>query len=187
MSVSIRSFRYLFCQCDYLYISIILQKKQVFSILKDRMQTKIDVIRALTSTVAKRALLIISVVVAIISILLLIGIWALAHYLSAWWWLLLFIYIPWLLIALIVLGIAKLIAHKIYPQALSDRQKRLLKEFADKIQRLLESRGMGWWVFAFLCFKDLLFYRDLRTLKELIADTTSLKRDFEELERNFRN
>lgn len=149
------------------------------------MQAKVDVIRALTSTVAKRALLVISIVGAIISVLLLIGIWALAHFLSAWWWLLLFIYIPWLVIALVVLSFAKLIAHKIYPQALSSRQRRLLKGFVDKIQRLLESRGMGWWVFAFLCFKDLLFYRDLRTLKELIADTTSLKRDFEELERNF--
>lgn len=149
------------------------------------MQAKVDVIRALASTVAKRALLVISVVGAVISILLLIGIWALAHYLSAWWWLLLFIYIPWLVIALVVFSIARLIAHKIYPRPLSDRQKRLLKDFADKIQRLLESRGMGWWVFAFLCFKDLLFYRDLRTLKELIADTASLKNDFEELEWNF--
>ncbi len=151
------------------------------------MKAKVDVIRALTATVARRALLIISILGTVIAILLLLGIWALAHYLSTWWWLLLFIYIPWLLIALIVLGIAKLITQRIYPQPLSAQQKQLLKSFADKVQRLLESRGMGWWIFAFLCFKDLLFYRDLRTLKELIADTTSLKRDFDELERNFQN
>ncbi|HEY1085800.1 MAG TPA: hypothetical protein VGE34_03700 [Candidatus Saccharimonadales bacterium] len=149
------------------------------------MQAKIDVIRALTSTIAKRALLIISIAGAAASLLLLIGIWALAHYLSAWWWLLLFIYIPWLLIALVILGVAKLITHKIYPYPLNTRQKRLLKDFADKIQHLLESRGMGWWMFAFLCFKDLLFYRDLRTLKELIRSTASLKQDFADLERSF--
>ncbi len=149
------------------------------------MKGKIDVIRALTATVARRAIRIITIVGAIIAVLLLIGIWALAYFFSPWWWLLLFIYIPWLIIALIVLGVARFIARKIYPQALSDRQKRLLKEFADKIQHLLESRGMGWWVFAFLCFKDLLFYRDLRTLKELITDTVSLQQDFTELERSF--
>lgn len=185
-NVSIISFRYLFLSCDYLYISIILRKKQVFSII-GTMQAKLDVIRALTATVAKRALLFITIIVVMVSVLLLICIWALASYLSGWWWLLLFIYLPWVLIATIALSAARFIAHKLYPAPLTSKQQNLLKSFADKIQRLLETRGMGWWMFALLSAKDLLFHRDLVTMKELIADTTSLKNDFDELERNFQN
>lgn len=146
------------------------------------MRSKIEVIRALSYVVARRVLAVVAVITLVISILLLAGIWALAYNFSAWWWLLLFIYIPWVVVALFIYATARFIARKIYPWPLSNRQKRILKNFADKIQRLLEARGIDWWMFALQCLKDLLFHRDLTTLKELIADTTSLRRDLETLE-----
>lgn len=146
------------------------------------MQSKVEVMRALCYIVARRVLVVVALIILIISILLLLGIWSLAYYFSAWWWLLLFIYTPLVAAAFFVYVIASFIVRKIYPRPIRDNQRRLLENFVGKIQRLLEVRGIGWWVFALQSLKDLLLYRDLKTLKELIVDTTSLKKDFSELE-----
>ena len=106
----------------------------------------------------------------------------LTYFFSLWWLLLLIIYIPLVTISAIVYVSARLIAHSIYPASLSREQKQHLQEFTDKILRLLETKGMGWWWFAMLCMRDLLVYRELRTVKNLLVDTTSLKNDFSNLE-----
>ena len=111
-----------------------------------------------------------------------LAIWALAYYFSAWWWLLLIGFVPAFLIALFLRLFVGFLAAKIYPKPLSKSQKKLVNNFADKLQRLAEARGMGWPVFAFLSLKDLIFHRDLRTAKSTIYDTASLRKDFVELE-----
>lgn len=146
------------------------------------MQSKVAVLRALMSVIARRVLGFLLIAAGAISLLVFIGIWALGTYVSAWWWLLLVVFIPWLLIATSIFLVVAAIVRRIYPEPMSKPQQKLLLGFADKIQRLLETRGIGWWVFALQCLKDLLFHRDLTTLKGLIADTTSLRRDFETLE-----
>ncbi|MGE5298483.1 MAG: hypothetical protein ACM3KF_00390 [Acidobacteriota bacterium] len=143
---------------------------------------KINVLRALSAVVAQRAIFLFLVVDSVILTLILIGIWALAHFLSAWWWLLLIIFIPLLVASLIIYIIASFITTKLYPAKLSRKQKQQLNDFTGKILRLLETRGMGWWWFAALCMRDLLFYRELRTLKDILNDATSLKHDFTALE-----
>lgn len=147
-----------------------------------QIRSKIQVIRALSAVIARRAIRFFFIIDSVILTLSLIGIWALTHFFSAWWWLLLMIYIPLLIASAIVYIIARLIAWRLYPAPLSPEQSQRLRDFTDKIIRLLETRGMNWWWFAALCVRDLLFYRELRTLKELLANVTSLKRDFEALE-----
>lgn len=148
-----------------------------------RIQPKITVLRAISSVVARRALFAITIVAAIVFAVLLAIIVALAYFFSSWWWLLLVIYIPLLLIVAIVLLVAYFIASKLYSPRLTLDQKRHIQEFTDKLLRLIETRGLGWWWFAALCVRDLLFYRELRTLKGIISDATSLKNDFASLER----
>jgi len=147
------------------------------------MKPKIDVMRAVMHIVATRVIWLGGIIALIIAIIVLAIIWALAYFVSGWWWLLLIMYVPLVLITLGVFLLARFVAHRLYPRPLNREQKKLLGNFVDKIQRLIETRGMGWWLFALLNFKDLLFHRDLRTTKELIHDTTSLKRDFAELEK----
>ena len=123
------------------------------------------------------------IVDSVILTLMLIAIWALAYFFSPWWWLLLIIFVPLVVISGIVYSIAHFIASRLYRGHLTRQQRDRLQAFTDKILRLLETRGMNWWWFAALCIRDLLFYRELRTLKELLSDATSLKHDFEALER----
>ncbi len=146
------------------------------------MKPKINVLRAVTATVARRALLIAAIIVGVALALLFSAIWALAYFVSTWWWLLLAVYVPLLLGAVAILATGRFLIKKLHSQQFSREQKVLLNNFTDKIQRLLETRGMGWPVFALLNVKDLILHRDLRTTKELLADTTSLKRDLAELE-----
>lgn len=146
------------------------------------MNTKINVLRAVLARVARRALNLASGIAGAAFALLLAGTWALAHFFSAWWWLLLVLYVPLCVIGLIVILIGRFLTRRLAPPGLSRAHYEQLDAFVDKIQRLLETRGIGWPVFAAMNVKDLLLYRELRTTKALIADTSSLKRDFLELE-----
>lgn len=143
---------------------------------------KINVFRALSKVVAKKAILFFLVIDSVILTLMFISICLLVYLFSPWWWLLLIIYIPLFIISAALYLIARLIAHRLYPAPLTREQNRHLQDFTDKIIRLLETRGIGWWWFAALCVRDLLLYRELRTLKNLLADATSLKSDFDALE-----
>lgn len=145
--------------------------------------SKVNVIRALSAVVARQAITIFLIIDSVVLTLILIGIWALAHFLSPWWWLLLIIFVPLFIASALIYLIARFIASRLYPQPLTRQQHQKLQDFTGKILRLLETRGMGWWWFAALCMRDLLFYRELRTLKDLLADATSLKSGFTTLER----
>lgn len=146
------------------------------------MRSKIDVLRAVMAAVSQRALTLATILGGVILTIAFLLIWALAHFASDWWWLLLILYIPLLFIGLIIWLIARFLVKRLYPRRISSEQKALLGNFTDKIQHLLETRGMGWPMFALLNIKDLLFHRELRTTKKLISDTTSLKKDLSELE-----
>ena len=144
---------------------------------------KIDVLRALSSVIAKRAIFLFLIIDSVFLTLSFIGICLLVYFFSPWWWLLLIIFIPLFIASGIIYLLARFVASRIYPAPLSREQRQHLQEFTDKILRLLETKGMGWWWFAVLCVRDLLLYRELRTLKEILSDTTSLKQDFLNLER----
>ena len=147
------------------------------------MKPKINVLRAVTASVAWRALLIATIIVGVALALLFSAIWALAYFTGEWWWLLLIVYVPLLLGAVAIFTTGRFLIQKLYSQQLSREQKVLLNNFTDKIQRLLETRGIGWPLFALLNVKDIVFHRELRTTKNLVSDTTGLKRDFAELEK----
>ena len=146
-------------------------------------KSKIDVLRALSSVIAKRAIFFFLIIDSVFLTLSFIGICLLVYFFSPWWWLLLIIFIPLFIASGIIYLLARFVASRLYPAPLSREQRQHLQEFTDKILRLLETKGMGWWWFAVLCVRDLLLYRELRTLKEILSDTTSLKQDFLNLER----
>ena len=145
-------------------------------------KSKIDVLRALSSVIAKRAIFLFLIIDSVFLTLSFIGICLLVYFFSPWWWLLLIIFIPLFIASGIIYLLARFVASRPYPAPLSREQRQHLQEFTDKILRLLETKGMGWWWFAALCMRDLLFYRELRTLKDILNDATSLKHDFTALE-----
>lgn len=149
------------------------------------MSPKVTATRAVLFVLAKRTINFATIVGVIVFATIFALFWALANYVSGWWWLLLIVYIPILLVAAVIRLIAGFIANRIYPKRLLKHQRQKANAFADKLKRLAETRGMGWPVFAFLSFKDLLFYQDLRTARNTIDDATSLRRDFKDLEDSF--
>jgi len=152
------------------------------------MKTKIDVVRALSFVVVKRVLGVMTVIGIVGFGLSFALIWLFAAHLSGWWWLLLIVWIPLLIVALIIrLGVGYLAVKFLYQDRLDKQQKQRLNAFADKLQRLVETRTLGWPTFALMNIKDLVFHRKLRTTQDLIADSTSLKKDFQELEKLFKS
>lgn len=148
---------------------------------------KINVLLALSALIARKAVLLFLVIDSVVLTLTFIGICLLAYFFSPWWWLLLVIYIPLFIASAVVYLTIAFIAARLYPAPLVRKHRQHLQEFINKLQRLLETRGISWWQFAAVCVRDLLFYRELRTLKGLLADTASLKGDFTELERELQS
>lgn len=150
------------------------------------MKPKIDVVRAVSARVARRALDAASIVVGVAFVVVLAGTWALAHFFSHWWWLLMVFALPLFLIGAIVMLLGRFATRRLAPSGLAKQHDELIDSFVDKMQALLETRGMNWPPFALASVKDLVVHRDLRGVKALIADTASLRRDFAELEERLR-
>ena len=148
------------------------------------LQPKVRVLRALSAHIAQKALRLFILVDGLLLILLLAGIWALAYLFNEWWWLLLIVYIPLLIASAIIYTVISFIVARLYRERLSRVQHQQLDGFSEKVLEVLEVRGMGWWWFATLCIRDLLLYRNLRTLGELLDTATSLKADFATLEKD---
>lgn len=148
---------------------------------------KLTVLRALSAVVARRVLRLFLIITSLFLVLGIITIWAFAHFFSVWWWLLLIVYLPVLVVAMTAYLLSRFIVWRLYPVSLSREQTRHLRDFSDKLVRLLETRGLSWWWFAIVCVKDLLVYRELRMLKTLLGDATSLRDDFVHLEKELNN
>lgn len=141
--------------------------------------------RALTAHIANRFIRIATFIAVGIFLTVLLICALLAYYFSAWWWLLLVPFIPLFVLFLIARVIVKFIVRKIHAEHLRKDQKQALDEFTDKIERLIEARGTPPVFFVIISIKDLLLHRDITTIKELIKDTTSLRRDYQQLEALF--
>jgi pilus assembly protein TadC len=152
------------------------------------MNTKLRATRAVLSLLARRVIFFGTVVAIVVFALIFAGCWALAYYVSPWWWILLVAYIPLLLVFIVIRLVVGFFINKLYPvKSLTSKQRKAARNFVDKLQRLAETRGIGWPMFAFICFKDLLFYRDLRTARSTLEDGTSLRKDFQYLEDTFKD
>lgn len=141
--------------------------------------------RALTAHIANRFIRLATFIAAGIFLVILIICALLAYYFSGWWWLLL---IPVISLFVIFLGIRliiQFIVRRIHAENLRSDQKKALDDLTDKIERLIEARGTPPVFFVAISIKDLLVHRDITTIKELIKDTATLRRDYETLERLF--
>lgn len=143
---------------------------------------KIAVFRALSSVFAGKILSLAKLALILGAVVLFAVIWALAAFFDPWWWLLLIIAIPVLVLGLIIYAVAKMLSRQLYPQRLTKQQTKSLNNFADKTLRILEARSMPPPLIAAMVVKDLLTHRELKSFKNLLNDTTSLRSDFAKLE-----
>ncbi len=141
--------------------------------------------RALVAYTALRALRLITLVALLCGIVLFAIIWALAYYLSPWWW----VFLLPLVVAIIVCVIIRLVIvktiHLIHRHPFTESQRQALEGFTDKIARLAEFKDTPLPIYAFITLRDIVRHRDATTLRSAIEDSTSLKDDFSRLQTYF--
>jgi len=130
---------------------------------------------------AKRLLKLLAIVGFVVFALLIIGTGALATHVSSYWWLVLIFILPISLIVSIVLLLGYVAANTVQGRALSRSQRKLVGNFVDKVQSVVETTQFSFGFILFIITKDVLFHRNLQTLEKFIGDSTSLKRDLDTL------
>jgi ABC-type multidrug transport system fused ATPase/permease subunit len=146
---------------------------------------KVTVARALTARVASRVLRIATIVAGCGFFVVLLIIWALAYFFSPWWWLLLIPFVVLFTLFLFVRLLVRIVIRRVHGQHLNKTQREGLDSFIDKLQAIAEARATPWPLIIAICLKDLVFHRDITTVKQLINDTTSLRHDYKTLETLF--
>lgn len=141
--------------------------------------------RALTAHIARRFIKLITIVALSIFLAIFVLCALLSYFFSDWWWLLLIPFAVLLVLFLVLRMVLQFIIGKIHTQDLSRVQQQALDEFTDKLERLLEARGTPPFLFVLITLKDLLVHRDITTIRSVISDTTTLKRDYANIEQLF--
>ena len=147
--------------------------------------TKLTAPRALTAFIARKVIRF-STIVAVLTVVG-VGIlcWVLAYFFTAWWWLLEIPFVLIFFIFLLIRLVAVVFVRAIHSQQLTPRQSAAMSDFVDKIQAALEARSMPLSLIVIICIKDILFHRDVTTVKKVINDTAGLRREYSELEKLF--
>lgn len=149
------------------------------------MTSKLTAPRALTALLARRFIKLATIVAVGIAAAGITAAWLLAHFFSAWWWLLAVPFVGLLVLFLIVRFIVMIIVRLIHPNNLTGEQNQIMNGFIDKIQVAIEARATPVPLVVLICLKDVLFHRDVVTVKKIIKDTAGLKSEYEQIEKLF--
>lgn len=144
---------------------------------------RIATFRALSHVFASRIVRLAGWILLFVAAALLAIIIILTYYVSDLWLLLLVLYIPALLVGVGIYVFARMVLRVIYPHKITATQKRAINAFNDKILHLFEARAIPPWMLVGITLKDLVVHRELTTLKQILHDSMSLKKDFQELEK----
>lgn len=150
------------------------------------MDSKVRATRALAAYTATRALRFVNKIFIIVFVALTGLIGLLAIQLSNAWWLLL---IPVLIVSAIVVVlrfIVRRVIHSVYPDPLSQAQRRSLDTVTDKIADIAEAQSTPPWMLALITLKDIIVHRDVSTIRKLIDDSKSISGDITELDKQFK-
>ena len=143
------------------------------------------VARALTARLTRRFVKIVDVIALIIIGVFLAITGILAYFFSAWWLVLLFPILFLCGVFVIVRLVIAVIVSRIHVGKLTEDQTKALDDFIDKIQQILEARATPLPIIAIICIKDILFHRDITTIKKIINDSVGLRLEYLELEKLF--
>ena len=149
------------------------------------MKPKVAATRALIAYTALRALRLATLVAVLVSIILFGIIWAMAYYLSPWWWIFLLPFVVMVVAGIIVRVIIVKTIHLIHRHPFTEPQRQALENFTDKITRLAEFKDTPFPIYAFITLRDIIRHRDATTLRMTIEDSVTLKDDFLALEKHF--
>jgi MFS family permease len=149
------------------------------------MKPSILAIRAIGAEYANRIYFIVALLFGAASLFsIALSVWLTTF--SSWWWLLVILLIIATSIALGVLVVLKLVIRSVRPHQ-TGAQKKQTKEFVDKLERLSEAAQTPKFVLLFRIVRDIAAPRESGFIASISNDTTSLKHDFTDLVRKFKN
>ncbi len=151
------------------------------------MKPKVATARALTAYAGLRAVRLLTILLIVETVIVLIIVGLLAYFFSPWW---LLLAVPFAAVTILGLGarwVLLRIIRAIYRHPFSRKQREQLDAFSEKLMRLADVRSKTPPLFALQTIWDIIRRRDATTIRELIADSTSLKKDFKQLESLFEN
>lgn len=148
------------------------------------MVTYTSALRAVGARYAQKKLFFIGGLALGIILLLFALTWILASNINAYWWLALIFVIPLTLVCGILFGASYYITTLLYKSKLSKTQRQHIDDYVEKIEEVAEISQFTPPVILFTMAKDLTLYRELRTFKGMIGNSTSLKRDLEALRKS---
>ncbi len=149
------------------------------------MKQKIIVMRAVVAYITLRALRVVSIVFGIAIVMAFVDIWVLAYYFGAWlWWLALPLPISLILFLILRFVVLRIVAG-LHRHPFTAEQRECLESFTRKVTELAETRSTPLFFYALVTLRDIIRDRDATTIRQLIDNSSSLKRDFAELERHF--
>ena len=147
---------------------------------------KLTVIRAVSQYYTLRIIRFFTIVAVILIVLLLSFDGWLAYQFSPWWLLLMVPILAILIAFLIVRAIVHYVALRVYPTRLSKQESADIKAFIDKLSSVIEVRHMHPVMISLASIKDIVLYRELRTIKTIIENSSTLSADYADLERKIR-
>ena len=150
------------------------------------MTRHITLFRVISRYYISRIVTIATYIAVSLALVLLIGVWALAHFFSPWWWLLAIPLLACVIAFFIVRFLVTIVAWMVYPDKVSRSQAADIQAFIDKINSLLELKNINPTMIALTSLKDFVLYRELRSLKSLINDSTTLSSDYKKLDDQFK-
>lgn len=146
------------------------------------MQSTVRVVRAIAALFAWRIYLPITIFIGIMAfVLVVVMVWLVM--IDPLWW---FVAVPTFLllfVALTVVTVAGIIIRLIAPNQ-TKTQKAKVGEFVDKIQRLSEVTVTPKFVLLFRTLKDVVAPSKQGFIEGVVGDTASLKKDFQELQKD---
>ncbi len=164
-------------------IGIIFTASSGVSRYSDSMQPTFNAMRAITFVLFRRIFLPIAWIVGGILATVwgsIIALALLVH--SSWLWAFVII-IPVTLVALAILWATWLASGRLAPKSMTRDERKFIQGFSDKVIRIAETRATPLPVIALLIAKDVARGKKSSYVESLIADTKSLKGDFEVIRR----
>ncbi|MGO3702160.1 MAG: hypothetical protein ACTJG2_03175 [Candidatus Saccharimonadales bacterium] len=142
-------------------------------------------LRALSAFIGRRTLRAAGGIALIIMLLLFAGIWLLAAQVSGWWWILALPLSVASFVLFVLYSLLRFLLLRLYPKQFTKEQTHALKGFVEKLTQLNDARATSPFMFVTVTLWELVRYREIRTLRALISNSSSLKPDFERLTRFF--
>ncbi len=147
---------------------------------------KLTVIRAVSQYYTLRIIRFFTIVAFILIVLLLLFDGWLAYSFSPWWGLLAIPMLAFLIAFLLVRAIVRYVALRVYPTRLSKQVSTEINAFIDKLSSVIEVRHMHPVMISLVSIKDIVLYRELRTIKTIIENSSTLSSDYADLESKFK-